>query len=419
LGNNTIIVVKFIIKKLAFNLTTYTKRNILKFSIILLISVTFVNLYAGTSEKVNFENKLTEFFEHIRDHNYHKAYEKDIEIRYSSGHSSILKISRKQTEFTKEIKYIMNDMVLKNIPSDFHNKLIAHPYKGYYYLSQENTNIYFYTGKDNGDSKIWILIRSSSFAIPSFNCKKAYHITEKEICRIPYLSDLDNELHHIYSLAKKNLIGLDHNNLKNNQISFMTRRNKCENNHDCISSTISKRIEELKFLVEDIDKKSFQLKDINYDYSKVLKQIQGEWNYDTYISAATCGGEYEYQKDILSVNIKNNNINIKFKSNEKLECTIKNKIYYFNTWAYSDNYTHLEKNIKLNAILNFDYGSCGGNENDLLYKGYFLVLDTDKCGKFALTGHELNVLAFPRMNKYEKVIESNNNFGRDVTFLKK
>ncbi|WP_323815835.1 hypothetical protein [Cellvibrio sp. NN19] len=80
----------------------------------------------------------------------------------------------------------------------------------------------------------------------SYDCTKAGNKTEREICENYQLAQLDIELSSKYQILKNSSVS----NIKENQINWIKKRNKCLNNTVCIFHSYLQRVVELEKLLK-------------------------------------------------------------------------------------------------------------------------------------------------------------------------
>lgn len=81
-------------------------------------------------------------------------------------------------------------------------------------------------------------------AAPAFDCARALSEAEKEICRAPDLQWYDRQLTRLYSVAR-NQEGANRDALLAQQRAFISRREMCGANHDCLIRAYKARLAEL------------------------------------------------------------------------------------------------------------------------------------------------------------------------------
>lgn len=79
----------------------------------------------------------------------------------------------------------------------------------------------------------------------SYDCQKAKSFVEKEICKDPALSDLDDELGSLYQSAIDSSAAPAANALKKQQLQWLKQRDACQTNA-CVKKAYQKRIKALE-----------------------------------------------------------------------------------------------------------------------------------------------------------------------------
>lgn len=82
---------------------------------------------------------------------------------------------------------------------------------------------------------------------PSFDCHKAITQTEVEICRSIELSNFDRSVSELYKLTVAQYLNADKdpNLIKQDQLHWISARNKCSANRECILTSMRKRLDAL------------------------------------------------------------------------------------------------------------------------------------------------------------------------------
>jgi TPR repeat protein/uncharacterized protein len=352
--------------------------------------------YDYHGELEGYEKKLTSFFSKIRSRDFENAFDIFKRFTYGQYYNFGMKIHIKnKKDFLKHVDAMFDPYILSKLPKNFHNTLLINDGyrtgREYYFLKQNYRNeqgTFYATFEGSPNSTITIL--SSSYVIPSFDCEKASVSTEKTICKNPRLSGLDNELQFYFNKAKKQLFYNHFQSFKLEQRLFLKQRNNCADSVDCIKNISKKRISQIKSLLDNDSKKSISLEDSKLSLDEITQNLNGSWKIEAYESIARCGSPSE-REVIKSAEIKNNKILINYKDNTSKSCTLKKDIR-FNSWAYA------YANPFFDEEYTFDYGSCGGDEGLLPYKGYVVLFDTNGCGQFVLTGEKLDILVLPQEN---------------------
>jgi uncharacterized protein YecT (DUF1311 family) len=85
---------------------------------------------------------------------------------------------------------------------------------------------------------------------PSFDCSKSDTKTESEICNSVELSAFDKSVSQAYkfALSQNRATGNDARSLTLEQKAWLTKRNKCGADRDCILSSMKKRLDDLSNL---------------------------------------------------------------------------------------------------------------------------------------------------------------------------
>lgn len=120
-------------------------------------------------------------------------------------------------------------------------------------------NVKYSLNYDNRIPEAGITLTSSHFSItnlkgpvkPSFDCSKASSTVEKSICSDPYLAIADHEMASIYKALYSRLSYDKQQQLKNEQLTWLKKRNACGKDQDiaaCIRKLYRDRIEILKNL---------------------------------------------------------------------------------------------------------------------------------------------------------------------------
>jgi len=76
----------------------------------------------------------------------------------------------------------------------------------------------------------------------SFNCGRHLNHTEAAICDNANLSDLDSRMASLYERRREQLHGADRHQLEAEQVSWLSSRNACGANVDCLIDAYTSRI---------------------------------------------------------------------------------------------------------------------------------------------------------------------------------
>jgi uncharacterized protein len=100
---------------------------------------------------------------------------------------------------------------------------------------------------------IGAILASASSEAASFNCRYAKSAVEVAICQDEDLQALDERMAKDYSTLGPLLPYSARSKLKRSQIRFITRRNACGYNADCISAAYEARIASICNVAEKYD----------------------------------------------------------------------------------------------------------------------------------------------------------------------
>jgi uncharacterized protein len=90
---------------------------------------------------------------------------------------------------------------------------------------------------------------SVATAEPSYDCSRAQSVSEKEVCRVPELQWFDRQLAHLYSEVK----GKGGAQVVADQRTFLTKREACGTNLECLEGVYHERLKMLGALSDTAD----------------------------------------------------------------------------------------------------------------------------------------------------------------------
>ena len=217
-----------------------------------------------------------EFMEAIerRDINTVFKYIKKAEGIYVYGANNVSTAIWRKSDLERNFDNIFDEEFINQLKED-KNKAIAVGSWRYLFWSKNYDayapiSIYF----DYTDDPLPVSITNENAVVivASFDCTKAKTKTEVSICSDPTLSELDRKMFQQYSLAKVYLTGKDRENLSKSQTKFLTQRDRCGSNKDCIAEKVQARIKELSELIENEQQKP----DTIFSEDE-LKKFNGLW----------------------------------------------------------------------------------------------------------------------------------------------
>lgn len=130
-----------------------------------------------------------------------------------------------------------------------------------------------YFGKLAGMAGLSLLLQmQAAAAAPSFDCAKAGNKVEKSICASDELSQLDMQMAKAYSDFRNSVSESDAVLLKQEQIRWVKKRNRCGSSKDCLQQAYQSRINGLELGVIRLSFSSQKLPvEINYGQGENLR----------------------------------------------------------------------------------------------------------------------------------------------------